>query len=425
MNVRLPCGDGMVPVDVPDNWINGRCYRAFPIETIDDLAAAVDQAAGEPVGGVSIESVSKGRATAAVAVDASRPEVTEAALEPFLRRLEDESGLDPDAITVIVANDLWGELSHEDLERVLPAGVRERYPVVLHDPRDAGACKDVGETRSHVPIRINSAFTGAELRILFGPVAPHLIHGFSGGRSILMPGLAHASTSCALYSPQRTSNESVVYGIVQNNPFHVAGAEAVMAVGVDLTACVIATPDGKPSSVRMGNPLLAFTESINELSERMRIEVKEPMDIVVTDGGGAPYDGTLYQLMNALFAAKPVLKPHGTYVVAADLGGGVGPDPLRDIILACRSVDGFRARYGDREGIVPGQWVAQRYLELLARHEVIIYAPGMDDDLVWKLGLTPTGDLQEAIHVAMQGHGQRCKICALPDGPASLARLPG
>jgi hypothetical protein len=35
--------------------------------------------------------------------------------------------------------------------------------------------------------------------------------------------------------------------------------------------------------------------------------------------------------------------------------------------------------------------------------------------------MTPTNDIQDAIEVAMQGHGQRCKICALPDGPFSLA----
>ena len=423
MNVRLPCGANQVPVDIPDNWINGRCYRSFRLEAVENMRAAVISAMEDAVGVRSVADVLRGRKDIAIALDSSQPALFDNLLPAFLDKISQISGLPADRITLVVTNTSFQGLTDAHLELILPAEIRSSYPVILHDPFDGSSCYDFGALSSGVPLAVNKDFVNADLKILFGPVIAHLVQGFAGGRSILLPGLAHESTVRALFSHEHLDDPHVNYGNLAQNPVHAAGVEAVQAVGVELSLCAPVNPEGKPSMVFFGEANQAFLSAAAALREKMTVSLKEPMDIVVTNGGGAPHDATLKDLVNALSAALPILKPGGTIVATANLSAGVGHATLEHLLETSASPAAFDAQYKGKPAVYPGQWIAQRYLQLLREHEVIVYSDGMDENRLWELGLTPTTDLQEAILVAMQGHGQKCKIAALPDGPFSLATV--
>jgi len=161
--------------------------------------------------------------------------------------------------------------------------------------------------------------------------------------------------------------------------------------------------------------------AITRVRDKKRTQLKEPMDIVITSGGGAPADSTLWRVLDSISAALPVLKEDGTIIVSAKMEDGYGPAPLEQILMACRTPAGFEKRFSSGTNFVPGQWIVQRLYDILGAHEVICHTGDtLDDDALWEAGLTPAHDIQEAVEVAMQGHGQRCKICALLDGPFSL-----
>jgi len=414
----------MVPIDIPDNWINGRCYRSFRMDPAASEERALETALARPEGVSSLAAAAAGKGGCVVAVDPARPRALERLLPHFLNSLEAEAGIQAGDILVLVANRFWEPLEPADLLTVIPEAVRERYRVALHDPEDTDACIEVGAVRDKLPLRVCREWVDAPLKIVFGPVEPDLVFGFTGGRSVVIPGLADRETCIHLYTVENTSKESVRYGSMRDNPLHLAAAEGMMIAGCDLAVCIPMAENGAPSQVVFGEPSQAFLTAAGQVRGKMAVQVKEPMDIVVTTAGGRPHDSNLLSAINAMSAADPVLKRNGSVVMTASLDGGVGPEPLQDIILHAASPRGFDKRFGSRtRDILPGQWIAHRMFEFLRRHEVILFSDAMDEDLLWRLGFTPTSDLQEAVHVAMQGHGQRCKICALPDGPFSLARL--
>lgn len=424
MNIRLPFGTEQLPIDVPDNWINGRCYRSFLFEPSKDQRADMIAALDAPSGGPSLEVAMKGRQSCCVVVDASRPLILEHLLPAFLDEVEQRTKLGPDCIRVLVANTLWLPLTHEDLRQRIPESVRGRYEVVLHNPFNAADARRLVSTRLEgAPLRLNSLFLEAEGRILFGPATPSLVFGFEGGRSMILPGIAHESTIEWLYRFDNVAHPTIRFGSLRDNPLHMAATELMQALPIDFGVAVVVTPNGEPSHIFAGDPGQSFMTAVGRMREKMNARLKEPMDIVVTSGGGRPHDQTLAQVVDAMSAVLPVLKPDGTIVIAAELLESFGPYPIRELLLSASGPKGFDERYSKLPHIVPGQWIAQRFFSILKEHEVIIHTKGISEDEAWASGMTPAKDMQEAIEEAMKNHGQRCKICALPDGPFALGTL--
>ncbi len=419
MNIRLPFGDDTVPIDVPDNWINGRCYRSFRFEAALDPAIAVVSAIEEPVG-ASFPDLVADKSEAVVVVDASEWDTLSPVLPAFLEMLEEQSLAAGRHITILFTNGLWMPFDQEFLEQAVPGELRSRYTVLLHDPKSSPAAH-LGTVGNDIPLEINSTYVDSALKILFGPVRPDPVMGFTGGRSMVLPGLASERTIRAFYRYDLLSGDAIRYGVIRDNPLHIAASEALMSAGCDFVVSPLLSPEGGIAEVIAGDALQSVMTAINKAREKMRITLKEPMDIVITTGGGGPWDATLFGVFDAISGSLPVLKENGTIIVAAQMAGGFGPRPLESLLMACRSPRGFEKKFKSGTNFVPGQWIVQRLYSVLKDYEVICHTgPGMKEDQLWNAGLTPAQSLQDAIEVAMQSHGQRCKICALPDGPFSL-----
>lgn len=425
MNIHLPYGTTTVFVDIPDNWINGRCYRSFRFDPAPNDLEALREAIQNPLGIDSVKEAVSGKGDAVVVIDAAFPSLFGEFIPHFLAHFEELSGLQSDQIRVIIANTTWMPHGPETIDYMVPSDIRTRYVVELHDPFNDSATREIGSILGSIDLKLNASYLDADLKILLGPVYPDLIHGFCGGRSLLLPGLAHESTVAQLYSYENVSKPTASYGVIRDNPFHVAGLQATQKAGVDLVVAPIMSAQGRISQLLIGDPWLAFLTAVERITEKMTVNLKEPMDIVVTCGGGRPYDSSFYQVLNAISAAEPVLKKDGTIIVTAEMCGGFGPDPLRQLLLEMESPSEFDKRFASNGATIPGQWVLQRYFRTLAEHEILTHTGGIPTEEVWAAGMTPIGDLAQGVEIAMQDHGQRCKICALPDGPFSLAAVAG
>ncbi len=424
MHIRLPYGDEMVPVDVPDNWINGRSYRPQPMEPCGDASAEL-MAAMTTVedGDDTLSDRAGGKNNCAIAVDHSAPRVIEQLLPSLIEEIEDASSFSTSDIVIVLSNQFWNPIGNEQIPDIVPEGIRNHYKVVLHNPLDPDMVTHVGESSKGLPLTINKAYGQADLKIVLGGVQPDLISGFTGGRAVLLPGLAGEETLREVYGFNVIQDRHIRYGSYRDNPFHIAGMEMARFAGCDLCVSAVLTPTGEIARVHAGQYAKSHLEAMNDLRSSMSVRVKEYMDIVVTSGGGAPHDRTLAQIVPALCAVEHVLKPDGTIVIAAELEDGIGPPEFTEILMNHKNINDTFDRLSRKQSFTPGQWVAQRLYSLLQSHEVIIYNTKMDEDLIWQCGLTPSNNMDEAILGAMESHGQRCKIVALPDGPNSIGML--
>jgi nickel-dependent lactate racemase len=282
---------------------------------------------------------------------------------------------------------------------------------------------ELGVSTKKVPITVNRLYKEADLKILLSGVRPDLLLGFTGGRSLVLPGLSGKETLRAIYHFNNVADRNTRYGAFRDNPFHMAGVEATNMAGSDLCINVTLTPAGEPAHIFAGHFGKSQLDAMNKLREGMIVRVKEPMDIVVTSGGGAPYDASLPQILNTLAAVESVLKPDGTIVIAAAMKDGFGPPPFSKLFEGNNTVHEALERLSSPRSFIPGQWLAQRFYSILQSHEVILFNKDLNEDMLWAAGLSPSNDITQAVHEAMQSHGQRCKIVALPDGPMGISEI--
>jgi len=424
MHIKLAYGTEVVPVDVPDNWINGRLYRAHGLKACADVRAELMVAFDSLNMGGSLGTLAKGKKNCVIAIDPTHPLIFQELLPAFIELLEDCSTLRSADITILVANRLWNPVRPEDLETLVDEGTRSTSPVVLHDPTRMDGVKNIGTSSKGIPMTVNSTYLNADFKVIIGGVTADLLLGFTGGRGIIAPGLAGPATTHSLYAPAVVGVPGVRYGNFRDNPFHVHAMETANIAGCDLSISATFSQDGPIAKLFAGHFGQSHFQAMTTVRESMAANAKEPMDIVVTSGGGAPLDGTLYSLVAALCAVEPVLREDGTIVIAAELKDGLGPREFERLVRTAPNYEDLTELLIHGTGIIPGQWAVQHLYRLLRQHEVILFTKSMSEDEVWALGLTPAKDINEAILGAMESHGQRCKIVALPDGPACLGGLP-
>src|SRR6266542_167747 len=94
----------------------------------------------------------------------------------------------------------------------------------LADPhvavRDALA-HPIGATPGRAtPVKLDRRFVEADLRIATGLVEPHFMAGYSGGRKVIAPGVAHQDTITTFHSARFMAHPSAENCVLEGNPLH-------------------------------------------------------------------------------------------------------------------------------------------------------------------------------------------------------------
>lgn len=423
MYINLPYGREQVPIDVPDNWINGRCYRPRPLTASPDARAELISAILNTDEKHELAALCAGKKNCAIAVDTHFPAVFADILPELVDQIEDNSDIAGKQITIVLSNRPWDPRSAEELLALVPEEIRQNCNVIAHDPNSEEGLEHFGKTPLGTELEINGAFAHAELKIVLGCVTPDLLLGFTGGRSVVAPGLMSRASAASIFSAVNIVDKFSRYGNFRDNPFHKMGLEALGIVGCHLAISVAMTLGGEVSQIFAGHCGASHLAAMNYILESIRVNVREPMDIVVTSGGGSPRDSTLASIITTLSAVQGVLKPDGTIVIAAGLEDGLGSKSFEKLLLDYDNVREAIEALSKDDSLGMDTWLALRLYSLLQEHEIILYNKGIDDDLLWRTGLTPSRDMNEAILGAMESHGQRCKIVALPDGPLGVGEI--
>jgi nickel-dependent lactate racemase len=423
MHITLPYGTEQVNADVPDNWINGRCYRPHRPKACVDVRAELLAALNALPAEMTLSRLSQGKGTCAIAVDGAQAALFPDLLPSLVEVIEDETPIRAASITIVVANRAENPMTPARLGRLVQSARLPGCQVVLHDYWDSASLVSLGVTSRGVPVTVNRHFATADLKVVLGGVRPDPILGFTGGRAVILPGLCGADTLLGLYRPEFVLDRNSRYGNFRDNPFHMAGVEAMGLVGCHLSVNAVMSPAGDITSVIVGHFGASHLQAMNALRQSLITTVKEPMDIVVTSGGGHPFDSSLLEVVRALSATTQVLKPGGTVVMAAALRDGFAPAPLLELLAAYRSPRDAAAGLLREGPFVPGKWLLLRLTTTLRNHELILFNRDIDEEALWTVGVTPSRDMNEAVHGAMEGHGQRCKIVALPEGPMGIGEV--
>ena len=221
MKIELKYGRDGLMVDLADD-LDVTVIRKPAMPVIEDSGAAVSRALDTPVGTLPLRTLAETANSAAIAVcDITRPVPNGLFLRPMIEQLIG-GGISADAITVIVATGLHRPNLGAELEELIgDSWVLRKVKVVNHYARDDDAHVLVGKTKKRGSvIRIDRRFVDADLRIVTGLVEPHFMAGYSGGRKVIAPGLAHAETITTFHNAKFMGYRLATSCNLLVNPLH-------------------------------------------------------------------------------------------------------------------------------------------------------------------------------------------------------------
>jgi nickel-dependent lactate racemase len=413
-------GKGGIEVSVPGGF---DCHevRSRKALAVKDEAAAVNEALDHPLACEPVMDLGMGRKTAAISVcDITRPAPNRITLPPLLARLH-KAGIASDSIIILIATGLHRAATREEVDIIVGPEIAAKYRVVSHNARAREEHRYVGETRRGTPLYVDERFVSADLHITLGFIEQHLMLGFSGGRKLIVPGLAAQETIKVIHSPCFIREPLATEGSITGNPLHEELLECARRVRHDFIVDVALTQERKIAGVFAGDPVKAHAAGVEFVEKACLEEVDEPADAVITSAAGFPLDLTFYQSVKGITAAAHIAKPGAPILMVAECAEGMGSEEFKRMIKSMGSFSDYLDEVRDAP-VEIDRWQVEKLALAGVQNDIYFFAPGVTKEELGQLGTRWFGDIGEAIAVVLRGVPKGARVALVPEGPYTFAR---
>ncbi|RYG18375.1 nickel-dependent lactate racemase, partial [bacterium] len=353
-----------------------------------------------------------------VVCDITRPVPNAQVVPPVLDALD---AAEVQEVTILIATGTHRPNLGDEIVQLLGPEVPQRASVVNHVCTDDASLRDLGVSPNGVPIHLNTLYLDADVKVTVGMIEPHFMAGFAGGRKMVMPGIAGLKTVQAWHSPRFLEHPNATNGIVDGNPVHEESLAIAKLAPPDLILDTALDSKKQPCGIFAGDMEAAWRAGVEFVRGNVAATVPEPVDIVVTSGGGYPLDLTFYQAVKGMVAALPILKPGGTVVIASACDEGIGNPHFAATLFGCDDIERFVETISDPAWIpVPDQWQVEEFAKARRGRKVRMVARGIPEETLSRLFVIPHTSVEDAIAAALEDHGPDAKIAVIPKGPYVL-----
>ncbi len=427
--VPVRYGRGEVDVALPP-CCDVQVLRMSAAQPLRDPESCVRHALASPLGAeplrdVALRAVSRGRASACLVVcDATRPVPNEMLLRPALQVFE-ASGVPRANILILVATGLHRGSTHEERIEMLGLDIAQSYNVQDHDARDEAGHQAVGGADGvWVPVLgrsvracIDRRYMEAGVKVVLGLAEPHFMAGYSGGRKMVCPGIASASTIFSFHSAPMIAHAESRSGNLQGNPIHQMALGVARAAGVDFSLMVTLSESRQVTGLWAGGLEETHAEAVKAVDASSKVRVRQS-DVVLTSAAGHPLDATFYQTIKAMCGALPAVKQGGAIVVLSSMSGGVGSGEFE---AQCQKFHSG-ARWHEellRAPVQIDQWQLQKLWHALNRARCLLVSDStlVQPEMLRSMGIEPWSHVQEALSSVL---GPQSSLCVIPEGPYVL-----
>ncbi len=419
MGYELRYGRGSLPVAVPAG-VQVACLRKPPMPVLSDAVQAVGDALVRPIGSPDLLTIARGAQSACIAIcDITRPVPNHLFLRPMIEALL-AGGIPASRIRVLVATGLHRPNEGAELAELIgDPWVQQHVAVENHFARDDAQHVHVGTTATRGTVaRIDRRFVEADVRIATGLVEPHFMAGYSGGRKVIAPGLAHAETITTFHSSRFMADPAAANCNFANNPLHEEQLQIIHMLGGALALNTVIDEHRQLSFVNFGEIIASHEQSVDFARQYCELAVPQQFKTVVTCAAGYPLDKTYYQTIKGMVGAIDILAPGGDLIIASECSEGMGSDEFIDAQrrLVESGTDAFLRSILKKSHAGVDEWQTQMQLKPMALGEVHLYSDGLSADVRHLTGVHMIDSVDQAIADSLARHGSD-RVAIIPEGP--------
>lgn len=418
MQIRLNYGRDGLDLQIP-NEAEVTVIRKPQMPVLSDPAAAVAQALDHGTG-PSLSALAAQSNSACIAIcDITRPVPNGLFLRPVIERLM-AGGIDPARITVLVATGLHRPNEGEELAELIgDPWVLDTVNVANHFARNDDDHVLLGTTPSRgTVVRLDRRFVEADIKIATGLVEPHFMAGYSGGRKVIAPGLAHAETITTFHSARFMADPAAANCNFEGNPLHEEQLEIMKLLGGALALNTVIDENRQLSFVNFGEILQSHSEAVDYVKAYCEVETPRRFNTVITSAAGYPLDKTYYQTVKGMVGAMEILEPGGNLIIASEISEGMGSDEYVDAQrrLVELGPDEFLNSILIKSHADIDEWQTQMQLKPMKIGNIHLYSGGLTPAEAALTGVNVVDSIETAIRQSIAESGDHA-VAVIPEGP--------
>ncbi|PYV15328.1 MAG: nickel-dependent lactate racemase [Acidobacteria bacterium] len=402
------------PLDVPDanllaNLAPKTAAAAKPIREL------VEKALDLPASSGRIEEMVSPSARVLILVDdITRQTPAAEILPPLLRRLESR-GVGKKNIQFLIAAGTHARMTAPEIEKKLGATVPREYAVTLHHWKEEGTLQRIGATADGTPVRINALVGRADFVIGVGQIVPHRVMGFTGGATIIQPGVSgpevtgYTHWQSALYAGRE------ILGIAEN-PVRREVEQIARLAGLRFIINVVMDGRHAVTEVVAGDPVAAHRKGAAFSREIYGVTQSVYADIVVAESYPADYD--LWQAAKGIYSSELAVREGGIVVLVTPCPHGVSDEHPEVEQLGYLGFEEVKAQVEKKliRDLVAAAHLVHVGRVIRDRARGIMVSPGIKAETQRHLGLEPARTPQEALDKALAIVGRDAKVAVLHHG---------
>lgn len=416
--VELSYGRSGLPLVLDEAW-QVSVIRKPAMPLLADPVLALAEALANPIGAPPLsELASRAKSACILICDITRPVPNGVILPQLVRTLLD-AGIAREHITVLVATGLHRPNEGAELaELVGDPWVLETVRVENHFARDDAAHVDLGATARGTPVKLDRRLVEADLKIATGLVEPHFMAGWSGGRKVIAPGVAHKDTITTFHSARFMEHPCAINCVLDGNPLHEEQLAIVEMIGGAHAVNAVIDEHRQISLLNFGEIVASHLDAVDFIRRYAEVAVTERFATVVTSAAGYPLDKTYYQTVKGMVGPLDILAPGGTLVIASACSEGMGS---REYVDAQRRLleqgpEGFLAAITQKRFADIDEWQTEMQLKPMRRGKIALYSDGLQGEARTLTGVAMIDSIEDAIAKSVAESGDR-RIAVIPEGP--------
>ncbi len=417
--IELSYGKGHLPVPLP---VGARptVIRKTPLPKIANPPEAIRHALDHPIESRPFRELARGRSSACILIcDITRPVPNRLFLRPMIEDLL-AAGIPAERICVLVATGLHRPNEGAELEELVgDPWVLATVPVENNFARNDSDHIDLGLTRTRgTPVKINRRFIEADLKIATGLVEPHFMAGYSGGRKVIAPGVAHADTIRTFHSARFMEDPFASSCNLAGNPLHEEQLEIVRMIGEVYALNTVIDEQRDLVHVTFGEIIASHLAAVEFIRGVTEIAVPQRFQTVVTSAAGYPLDKTYYQTVKGMVTPIDILAPGGTLIIASECSEGFGSEEFLDAQerLVRLGPEAFLETLLRKQLADIDEWQTEMQLKTMRVGRLQLHTSGLSARERRATGVEVVDSLEEAIARSIARSGD-AEVAVIPEGP--------
>jgi nickel-dependent lactate racemase len=418
MDIHIPYGSQMIGFQVPGSNLAGILQ---PCETpgCDDPEAEIRRALAHPLDLPPLNQIAKANEKVVILVDDhTRTTPADLVLPPLLEQLY-QAGVRNQDVTILVTHGTHRLSTKTELLRKVGKAIYASCHIEQHCCDDQANQVYMGITRRGTPVWVNRLAVEADRLIGIGHVGPSPYAGYSGGRKLIVPGIAALDTINA-------SHTHVILGFRQfgrvDVPCRQDLDEAGAFVKMDLVLDVVLSQDERIVRAFAGTPERVYQQAVVLAKQVYEVSCPLQVDFAVTSA--APYDIDLYQAVRAVEYADALVREGGSILLVAACPDGVGGEEFYRLMAdRSKKPEDYLRDVTRRSGKVTFSVLGYTLARIKADKRLYIVTNGIPPAELEAMGFSQPVSLQAGVDELLRQYGPQAQAAVFPQGSATIPVL--